>query len=80
MQNAQYLISGVSTEIFRQLHDLFMPATIILSHQWCTATQLFDIEISDKSMLCVQDGNIAIIYKDKSYTINHDDYVTAKLY
>ena len=80
MQNAQYLISGVSTEIFRELHDLFMPETIILSHYWCTATQLFDIEISDKSMLSIYNGNITIIYKNKSYTIFHDDYVTAKLY
>ena len=75
----QYLIAGLDYDTFNAIHSAFKSHRIILSHQWNVSTQTYDVEISDKVLITIIDGNITLIYKEECYTIEHDSYIYIKI-
>ena len=70
----QVIITGITHDTFVQLHETFQPRTIIMSHQWHVSSQTFDIEINDKVIYDITDGDITLFFNGVSFTIQHDNY------
>lgn len=73
-----YKICGVPYDILKELHDKFMPDTLITSSIFDKKTKLYDLTLSVKPdvSLLINRGHILITKKDKTYQIFDTDYVS----
>lgn len=73
-----YKLSGVPYDIFKELHDKFLPETIITSSIYDKETKLYEITLSVKLdvTLMINKGNILIEKRDKTYQLFDTDYVS----
>ena len=78
MTKANYTLTGITHDTFVEIHDKFMPHTAIVSHRWSVSTQTFDIELSDKVIFDITNGDITLFLAGESITLGHDDYIYLK--
>ena len=73
-----YKLSGVPYDIFKELHDKFLPETIIISSIYDKESKLYEITLSVKSdvTLMINRGNILIKKRGKTYQLFDTDYVS----
>lgn len=73
-----YKLHGVPYDIFKELHDKFLPETIITSSIYDKENKLYDISLSVNSdvTLMINRANILIEKRGKAYQIFATDYVT----
>lgn len=69
-----YIIIGLSYEQFRELHDFYLPRTIITSSLSNKHTNLIDITLTDHAIIKINGGDITIDLGAKLYTIPKRNY------
>lgn len=67
-------IYGISYETFTELHDTFMPRTIITSSIWNNDERLYAIMLSSKASLSVSYETVRIFLGDKWYDLDESDF------
>lgn len=73
-----YKLTGVPYDIFKEIHDKFLPNTIMTSSIYDKETKLYDITLLVKSdvTLMINRGNILIEKRGKTYQLFDTDYVS----
>lgn len=71
-----YQIFNVSFNILKELHDFYVPSTIITETIYNEHTKLYIITLNENAIIKINDGNITIDLGGKLYTINRNDYST----
>lgn len=69
----EYILYGVSYELFRDMHDYFMPDTVITSSVFNNDEKLYKLILSSHVSVSASFGTIRISLNDKWYDIAHND-------
>lgn len=71
-----YKLDGITHETLKDLHDFFMPHTIITSSLWDKEDELYDIILSNNAKLVIDGNDLIIHMKNEQYIIFKYDFVS----
>ena len=69
-----FTIYGINYNTFKDLHDHFMPRTIITSSIWNNDEELYTIELTSKASLSASHETVRIFIGDKWYDLDKTDF------
>ena len=69
-----YIIIGVSFAQLKELHDFYLPRTIVTSSIYCNHTKLYNLTLRTHSIIKINGGDITIDLGGKLYTIPKQNY------